>query len=480
MRVRGSTNGLLEHRVLFEVPKVTPVPSATIRRYRGICLSMAASDGIVVCLALAFAYWVRHGVGTLPLAELVLIVAAPLVWVLVFQAFSLYSPLHLSPAEEIRRTIGATGTGMVLLMMVSFWTKSSYSRIWIALTWAMALVFEFLARGAWRSYLYRRRLDGRLALRTLIIGSTGEAVHLAGALGTPGSGFLPIGYIQVPGSIESEDTLPVLGGTERLRELITEQSIDCLFVASTMVQPAIVELVAQAARQTGVHILVSANMTHVLSSRLALQQIGSVIALSLRPVHLTGKQAVAKRAFDLVAGSILLIATLPMWLAAAIAIRLTSPGPVFFHQERVTKGGRTFRLHKFRTMRDGLESSLDTTAPFFKLDRDPRVTRVGHLLRKWSLDELPQLWNVICGDMSLVGPRPLITEQVATNLELLGPRHEVPAGVTGWWQINGRNDVGPEEAVRLDAFYIENWSLTFDLHILLKTFFKVIERKGAY
>ena len=226
--------------------------------------------------------------------------------------------------------------------------------------------------------------------------------------------------------------------------------------------------------------LVSANMTHVLSSRLVLQQVGSVIALSLRPVRLTGTQAVAKRAFDLVVGSLLLLVTLPLWLVAAVAIWLSSPGPAFFHQERVTKGGRTFRMHKFRTMRQDLPANADTTTPFFKLDQDPRITRVGHLLRKWSLDELPQLWNVLVGEMSLVGPRPLPTEQVAANLELLGPRHEVPAGMTGWWQINGRSDIAPTQAVRLDAFYIENWSLAFDCYITLKTLSTVMERKGAY
>jgi lipopolysaccharide/colanic/teichoic acid biosynthesis glycosyltransferase len=221
-------------------------------------------------------------------------------------------------------------------------------------------------------------------------------------------------------------------------------------------------------------------MTHVLSSRLVLQQVGSVIALSLRPVRLTGKQALAKRAYDLAVGSLLLLVSLPLWLVAAVAIRLSSPGSVLFHQERVTKGGRTFRMHKFRTMRQNLPSGVDTTAPFFKLDQDPRITPVGHLLRKWSLDELPQLWNVIRGEMSLVGPRPLPSEQVAANLELLGPRHEVPAGMTGWWQINGRSDVAPTQAVRLDAFYIENWSLAFDFYIILKTISTVLERKGAY
>jgi exopolysaccharide biosynthesis polyprenyl glycosylphosphotransferase len=478
--MRNSTAGLVDHARTLEIPLSVPPPSAVARRYRSISLGLAVSDAAAICVALTISYWIRFGFGPLPLRELALIGMAPVVWVLVFQAFSLYSPMRLSPADEFRRTVGACGVGVVLLVMAAFWSKSSFSRAWIGLTWGAVVLLELLVRRTWRLYQHRRKLDGQLALRTLIIGSTGEAVELAKTLSAPGSGFMPLGYVQPHGAIQAGDTLPVLGGIGELRELIAEQSVDCLFVASTLVEADAVEVVAQAARREGVHVLVSANMTHVLSSRLTLQQIGSVIALSLRPVRLTGTQALAKRAFDLAVGSILLLVTLPLWLAAGITIRLTSPGPVFFHQERVTKGGRTFRMHKFRTMRQGLLVDLDTTTPFFKLDHDPRVTRVGHLLRKWSLDELPQLWNVIRGEMSLIGPRPLPTEQVAANLQLLGPRHEVPAGMTGWWQINGRSDIAPEQAVRLDAFYIENWSLAFDLYIVLKTISTVIERKGAY
>jgi lipopolysaccharide/colanic/teichoic acid biosynthesis glycosyltransferase len=142
-------------------------------------------------------------------------------------------------------------------------------------------------------------------------------------------------------------------------------------------------------------------MLQVLSSRLSPHQIGSVVALALRPVRLTGTQAVAKRAFGVIAASLLLLVTLPLSVGSAIAIHLTSPGPVFFHQERVTKGGRTFLMHKFRTMSLGAwdASDVDTSAPFFKVDQDPRIThRDRHLLRKWSLDELPQIWNVVCGE----------------------------------------------------------------------------------
>ena len=477
--MRNSATGLVDHASVLEVPLAAPPPSMVTRYYYRIAFGLAASDAAAICTALILSYLLRFG-GQLPSRELVLIGLAPLVWVLVFQAFSLYSSMYLSPAEEFRRTMGATGVGVVLLVMVAFWSKSSFSRGWIGLTFGTVLVLELLARRFWRLYQHRRKLDGRLTLRTLIIGSTGEAIRLAQALAVPGSGFLPLGYVQPHGATEAGDTLPVLGGIEQLRELIAEQSVDCLFVASTLVESDALEVVSQAGRQHGVQVLVSANMTHVLSSRLVLQQVGSVIALSLRPVRLTGKQALAKRAYDLAVGSLLLLVSLPVWLVAAVAIRLTSPGPVLFHQERVTKGGRTFWMHKFRTMRQEMPSGIDTTVPFFKLDQDPRITSVGHLLRKWSLDELPQLWNVVRGEMSLVGPRPLPAEQVAANLELLGPRHEVNAGMTGWWQINGRSDIAPTQAVRLDAFYIENWSLAFDFYIILKTISTVLERKGAY
>jgi lipopolysaccharide/colanic/teichoic acid biosynthesis glycosyltransferase len=135
---------------------------------------------------------------------------------------------------------------------------------------------------------------------------------------------------------------------------------------------------------------------------------------------------------------------------------------------------------KFRTMIVYADSPVDTSAPFFKLQSDPRLTRVGAALRRVSLDEMPQLWNVLRGDMSLVGPRPLPADQVAAHLEVLRPRHEVPAGLTGWWQINGRSDVTPGEAIRLDQFYIENWSLSLDLYIVLKTFGAVVSQRGAY
>ena len=194
-----------------------------------------------------------------------------------------------------------------------------------------------------------------------------------------------------------------------------------------------------------------------------------------------------KRTIDLVGAVLILILISPLLVAIAAAIWIESPGPIIFRQPRMGRNGRVFTFFKFRSMTSDAESRRgellrhnESTGPLFKIREDPRVTRVGRVLRRFSLDELPQLFNVIRGEMSLVGPRPLPAEQVATNLELLGPRHEVPAGVTGWWQINGRSGVSPEQAIHLDQFYIENWSLALDLYIAVKTFGAVLGQKGAH
>jgi exopolysaccharide biosynthesis polyprenyl glycosylphosphotransferase len=466
---------------------------AVRRRYERIGLGMMASDALCAFAALLLAYQLAgltSMIWSTSMVERLALVVAPLLWVALFQAFSLYAPQRLAAAEEFRRIIGATSLGIVLLVLLTYRSEHPLSPLGIGLVWLGALLLELASRRAWRWHQHRMKLDGRLALRTLIVGANRDAARLAATLRQPGSGFNPIGYVQVDGQPAGgaiDNQHGVLGQLGQLRPLVREKAADCLFITPTSVSAEDIAEATQVARQEGIEIRLSANIAETLTSRLALQQVGPVIALSLRPVRLAGPQAAGKRAFDLVAASVALLLTLPLWLAAGVAVRLTSPGPVLFHQQRVTKGGRHFQMHKFRTMRDRPKGAPDQTAklmdpssPFFKLGDDPRVTTVGRYLRCFSVDELPQLLNILKGEMSLVGPRPLPAEQVAANLELLGPRHEVPAGMTGWWQINGRSEVTPEEALHLDQFYIENWSLTLDLYIVLKTFGAVLRREGAY
>ena len=456
--------------------------SGALRRYRHLAVGLATSDALCSVIALLSAYFLRYSGRAMPAGEIAVIVLTPVLWIGVFQAFDLYATQHLSAPEEFRRIIGASSVGVVLLALSSYWSNSSFSRTWVGLTWVVSLTLELLTRRGWRTWAWRLQLDGRLALRTLVVGTSSEARRLVEILRAPGSGFLPIGYARGhdPGrALGGASSLPVLGGIDELDRLVSEQAADCLFVASTEITLDEMSRVSQTARRAGIEVRVLANLPQTLTSRLSLLKVGPAIALALKPVRLSGRQAMMKRAFDLVVASTALLVTLPLWAVVAVAIRIDSAGPVFFSQERVTKDGHVFRMHKFRSMRTDVDPTLDTTKPFFKLQADPRLTRVGGFLRRFSIDELPQFWNVLVGDMSIVGPRPLPANQVAANPELLSPRHVVPAGVTGWWQTNGRSRVTPEEALRLDLFYIENWSLTLDLYVVLKTFGAVIGRQGA-
>jgi exopolysaccharide biosynthesis polyprenyl glycosylphosphotransferase len=461
-----------------------PTPSGALRRYHSLGLGLAASDVLALVFALLVSNLVQFGLRPLDPAYYVVLVAAPMAWIAVFHGFGLYTPHHLSASEEFRRTIGAASMGILLIVLGSYWVYS-FPPQWIGLTWLLALLLELVVRRVWRWYAYRLKADGRLALRTLIVGTNDEAGRLAVALTGKGLGFDPVGFVATSGRLVSPNGLTVLGRIDDLEELIDAHGADCVFVASTAVAAEDMLRVVQTTRQTGVEARVSANLPQLLTSRLTVQPVGHVMALSLRPVRLTGTQTVIKRAFDLSVASIGMLCMAPLWVVIAGMIRLTSKGPVLFRQERVTKGGRVFTVYKFRTMvQDSAailaEQGIDPSTPFFKLSDDPRLTPVGRVLRKLSLDELPQLLNVLRGDMSLVGPRPLPAEQVAANLDLLASRHEVPAGVTGWWQINGRSSVDFEEAVRMDLFYIENWSLSLDLYILLKTVGCVLAQKGAH
>jgi lipopolysaccharide/colanic/teichoic acid biosynthesis glycosyltransferase len=222
-----------------------------------------------------------------------------------------------------------------------------------------------------------------------------------------------------------------------------------------------------------------------LGARLSDLWLSSKALLRVSPPERIRLQSVIKRGLDLMIASLLLVATFPISITIAAIIAISCGLPVLFKQKRVTKGGRPFTMLKFRTMRKNAnrllpEGHADPTVPFFKVRSDPRITRIGAFLRKCSLDELPQLLNVLRGDMSLVGPRPLPFEQVEANRELLTARHEVRAGITGWWQVNGRNNVTPDQALALDRFYVKNWSLALDLRILLKTPRAVLTHRGAY
>ena len=356
------------------------------------------------------------------------------------------------------------------------------------------IVFVLIERRLWHAWMGRQRIRGRLSFPTVIVGTNAEARRLASALARGLFGFHPVAMVttddELPGRslrVDDDLELPIAGDLWNIREAIRTTRAECLFVASTAVAPDQLEPVAKAVRLEDVEVRITASLPEVLASRLTVQPLAGVTALSLRPAKLSGSQVVAKFTFDILASAALLIVFSPLILGIALAIKLDSRGPVLFRQRRIGLRGRSFTMLKFRTMRDGadreveqLRTEMGVEDVMFKLRADPRTTTIGRWLRRSSLDELPQLLNVVKGDMSLVGPRPALPEEVTRYADWHADRLEVPPGLTGLWQISGRADLPFDDSVRLDLFYIENWSLAYDLYILAKTVLVLLSRRGAY
>jgi exopolysaccharide biosynthesis polyprenyl glycosylphosphotransferase len=456
------------------------------RQYRRLYRVVALTDVVSVVAALILA---RLWFNARPLTDdvIVLAVTTPLAIVVVYSLFHLYDAYRFTPAEEFRRIILAVSVGLTGLVTLAFWSNTDFSRGWLALSWALAVVFALGTRRLWHRYIGHARTQGRLSFSTILVGSNAEAEHLASVMQRPGFGFRAAGVVTTAAADRKETGLPVLGDVSELRDLIRETHAECIFVASSAMSPEEMSHVAKAVRLEGVEVRVTATLPQVLSSRLSVQPIGGLTALSLRPVQLSGTQAVAKRLFDLLLSGIGLVLMSPVLMIIAMSVKLSSAGPVLYRQTRVGRRGKPFTMLKFRTMQTGSDARVDELRAkhgmndlMFKMRDDPRVTRTGRILRRFSLDELPQLINVLKGDMSLVGPRPPLPEEVTKYEDWQFDRLEVPPGITGLWQVSGRSELSFDDCVRLDLFYVENWSLAYDLYILAKTLPVLVFRRGAF
>jgi exopolysaccharide biosynthesis polyprenyl glycosylphosphotransferase len=468
----------------------THVPTAT--RYARLSLWIGLTDALAAVAAIIATHLVNPHKPPLTWEFPVALVAAALVWVGVFIAFQLYSFSRLSPAEEFRRILEASGVAvgikLVVTLLLGKGPLGALAKGWVILTWGLALLMVMVGRQVWHKHMWRLRTTGELCYRTLIIGANEEGARIAHTLRPKALGFVPVGliYTGTPPT-PLRDSVPLLGSIDQITEVIETHGIECVFVASSAVSPEVMKRLTKHLRRHNLEVRVSANMTDILSSRLTVQPVGELLALSLRPVRLSGLQAAVKRSFDLVVAGIAVLFSSPLWIASAVLIKITSRGPVFFRQERVGREGKSFTIYKFRTMVQGaelmqaqLEGRNEASGPLFKIREDPRVTRVGKWLRRWSLDEVPQLLNVLTGDMSLVGPRPPLPKEVATYEDWHHDRLEVSPGITGLWQVGGRSELSFDDYVRLDLFYIENWSIVYDLYILAKTVPAVLLSRGAY
>jgi exopolysaccharide biosynthesis polyprenyl glycosylphosphotransferase len=278
--------------------------------------------------------------------------------------------------------------------------------------------------------------------------------------------------------------LPTAAG---LRELLAGQEIDEILVEGNQVEGDQLFELLDLAQRDGIRVRVAPTTAELLTHRASYVPGRTVPLFELRPPVFAGADWVLKRGFDLVVSTLIVVVGLPLWLAIALAVRLSGPGPIFYHDPRIGVGERQFRMIKFRTMvadasdrQEEVEALNEADGALFKIRRDPRITRVGRALRRFSLDEAPNVLNVLKGEMSLVGPRPLPIRDYQLLEEWHRKRYLVLPGVTGLWQVSGRSELGFDDLVRLDFAYLENWSIWLDISILVRTIPAIVTRKGAY
>lgn len=394
--------------------------------------------------------------------------------------------------EEISRVGYATATGIALMMAITFFFRPlAFSRL--LLVWALVFIVLFvgLARLLRRLFLRMYYGRGKSVDRVLIVGS-GEAGRsvMRTFLARPDLGYKPIGYLD-DGSDENNiglGRIPHLGTFYQLNQALRNNpQLHSVFIALPGVMHDQVLDLLRICQQHEIQAKVIPDLFQLSLHHVEFNNMAGIPLFSVRDVGMTRFEQVIKRLMDLALVMILAIPSLIISAVVALAIKLESPGPVFYTQERVGKDGRPFHMIKFRSMvidaddrKAALRQMNEASGPIFKIRNDPRLTGIGRVIRRLSLDELPQLWNILKGDMSFVGPRPPLPDEVAEYQSWHKRRLEVKGGLTGLWQVSGRSDLTFDEQCLLDIYYIENWSVAMDVRLILQTIPYMLSGRGAY
>jgi exopolysaccharide biosynthesis polyprenyl glycosylphosphotransferase len=428
-----------------------------------------------------------------------LVLSLPVLWVGFLVAFRAYEPRFLGVgSEEHTRVLRAAVFTLALVATASWGFDLGIARGFVVVALPLAAVLTLVWRYAARRHLHARRAQGECMQSVLLVGHEAGVLQMLGHLGrSRHHGFEVVGALLTRGAggggagrstALAGQGVPVLGDLDDVAEVARREDVDAVVVlpGPLLDGPAVRQL-GWDLEHSRAELMLAPAVAEMIGPRVAIRPVNGLPLLHLnRPEH-TGARRIAKALVDRSAALAgLAVLALPM-LAVAAAVRLDSPGPALYRQERVGKLGRPFAMLKFRSMVTEADALLDQlhdhsegNGVLFKMRADPRVTRVGRFLRAYSLDELPQLINVLVGQMSLVGPRPPLAAEVARYGDDVHRRLLVKPGLTGLWQINGRSDLSWEESVRLDLRYVENWSFAFDFVILWKTFRAVVARHGAY
>ncbi len=464
------------------------------RRYR---LRLAVTDSIVVALSCSapalLAMLTTGGSGTRQWAAAGVIAVVWLLFLVVFRTRE--ARLLGVGAAEYKQVASASGLTFGLLAIAFVAADVRGIRTSFLLSMLIGTTALIIARWLWRKWLTHQRRFGHYLSRVIVAGPledvryvveqlakrTGAAFRVVGvAIDTPRLGAVPT----------STGPVPIVCNLDTVSETVERLGADTVIVTDhTDHGSTYIRDLGWKLEGTSTELVVASSLTNIAGPRIHLRPVEGLPLMHVELPQYQGVKHAMKRMLDVTASGLGLLVLLPALVVIGILVRLDSPGPALFRQERVGRGGTTFKMLKFRSMVQDAEAQLpalaavagnDGAGVLFKLKEDPRVTRLGRFLRATSIDELPQLWNVFTGQMSLVGPRPPLPTEVSRYEEHVQRRLYIKPGLTGMWQINGRSDLSWEESVRLDLYYVENWSLTSDLVILWRTLKVFIRPTGAY
>jgi exopolysaccharide biosynthesis polyprenyl glycosylphosphotransferase len=393
--------------------------------------------------------------------------------------------------EEYKRLLNGTLLALAGVAMVSYFAKFDLSRGFVAYAFLLGIPTLLAGRYALRASLKRARRAGALRHRVLITGDAGHIDDVARVLQRETwVGYEVVGAL-TPADDEFEETpygVPVLGRSGDAASIFTDSGADLIVVAGGAMASAeaMRELVYELEPHGG-EVVLAPHVNDIAQERIRMRPVGGLPLLHIDPPRTTYAARRAKRVFDILGASAILLAFSPLIVFAALQIKLHDGGPILFRQKRIGRDGEEFGCFKFRTMCVDaeakvaeLQAQVGASALLFKMKDDPRITKPGKWLRRFSVDELPQLFNVVLGDMSLVGPRPQVAAEVALYTGRMDRRLRVRPGMTGLWQVSGRSSLTLEEAIRLDLYYVDNWSMLQDLAILGRTLGAVVSSRGAY
>jgi len=451
-------------------------------------------DWATLSVSWALSYYLRFYSGIIPVYKgippfkiyLTLLIFMIPLWSVVFKTFGLYRPRRVSTRFSEVLDIGKASTfaTLIFISLTFLFRQYEFSRLTFFYFWLINIVFLSLTRIVFREFLRFLRQKGYNQRYALIAGTEKLGQDLVTKLrkhpelGVQISGFLTSDSNDVGNDIQG---IKVLGRYSDVRELITNRGIDIIFVALPFHAHNQLKEVLEWIGDETVSIMVLPDLFEFVTLRGSVSEFEGMPLISLRDTPLYGWNIIVKRVLDIVFSSLVIIFTSPVMLGIAILVKLTSSGPILFKQERMGLDGNTFSMLKFRTMSVDAE---EATGPVWAKKDDPRRTKMGKLLRRTSLDELPQFFNVLKGDMSIVGPRPerpVFIENFRNTIPKYMLRHKMKAGITGWAQVSGwRGNTSLEKRIEYDLYYIENWSLNFDLKIIWLTVWNGLIHKHAY